>query len=173
MACASLTGITYQCLSSLGGIKNIYIVDANSVTSSTVSNGVVTAISLSGGDTFKTFQFETRKSTSTFTEEATVTRENGTIFYTQTVQLNIPYREASKRNKLLVLAQAESLAVIIKDNNDKYWFGGYELGMYLSANVSESGIAKTDYNGYKVTLLGEEPALAYEVDSTIIAAIVS
>ena len=102
MACNSVSGITFQCLQNLGGISEIYIANFESV-SATTSNGigVITDIDMTGSTKFERFQFETRVGTSTFSEEATVTLEAGSTFYTQTTTLVIPRKDSEKRNKLL------------------------------------------------------------------------
>ena len=41
----------------------------------------------------------------------------------------------------------------------------------MTENNSENGTVKTDRNGYTITFVGEEPEMASEVDSTIIAAL--
>ena len=175
MACQSISGITYTCLSSTAGIANIWIANQDSLSASTVdaNSDVITALAFAGGELFHNFQFETRKATSTFSEEATVTIENGSTFYTQTTTLYIPNKGSSKRHKLLLLAQNPRLLILIQDNNGTYWLSGYESGAYMATNVAAQGVAKSDQNGYLMTFIAEEPKMAYEVDSTIVSALVT
>lgn len=160
MACNALIGITYSCLSNTGGVKSVEIGNFDSLTSYTLnSDGSISAA------TFSTppvgFQFN--KNTSSFTEEATISIENGTTFYSQTVNLVIPRREASKRAKILLLADGQpNLFLIVKDQNDLKWFIGLENGANLTALVDQTGVAKTDANGYTLTFLAEEPSMSPE-----------
>lgn len=174
MACASISGISQSCLSNLGGIQKIYITNFENITGTT-SNGIgtLTDIDMSGSSKFQEFEFVTVKSTSTFSEEATVTLENSSVFYVQTTTLVIGRKESSKRQKILLLAQGNpKLAIIIQDNNGAYWFSGFQNGAYLSTNVASHGTAKTDLNGYTITFVAEEPSMANEIDSAVIPTII-
>lgn len=168
--CNTLTGITFSCLANSGGVREILIACYDSVAGATVSNGFVTGITMESGEKFHQFQFN--KNTSSVTEEATVNLENGVTFYTQTVNLVIPYREVAKRNAILLLADGQpNLHIIVRDYNDNYWWIGNYAGANLSTLTTGSGTAKADLNGYTISFVAEEPMLAYEVDSTIIAGI--
>jgi hypothetical protein len=169
--CNSITGITFSCLANSGGVREIFIACYDSVSGATVSNGLVTGITMEAGQTFHQFQFN--KKTSSITEEASVNLENGVTFYTQTVTLVIPYREVSKRNSILLLADGQpNLHVIVRDYNDNYWWVGNYAGANLTGLTTGSGTAKDDLNGYTITLVAEEPYLAYEVDSAVIPTII-
>lgn len=173
MACNSISAITYTCLQNAGGVKAIYITNFSNVTGTTANSiGTLTAIGMNGSAKFQEFQFN--RNTSSIEEEATINLENGTTFYTQTVNLVIPRREASKRDKILVLATGQpKLAVIVKDSNDAYWFVGLGNGAYLTSNKTGSGVKKDDANAYTLTIVGEEALLAPEVDSAILASIIA
>ena len=167
--CNSITGITFSCLSNTGGVKEIYIACFDSLVSATVSSGEIIFATVSAP--FEQFQFN--KNTSSITEEATINLENGTTFYTQTVTLVIPRREVSKRNAILLLADGQpNLHIIVKDQNDEYWWVGYENGANLTANVTGSGTTKTELNGYTLTFTAEEPSLALGIDPAVIPTII-
>jgi len=171
--CNAVSGITYSCLSNVGGIKEAYITNFENVVSYTANTqGTITNIAMSGGTKFAQFQFN--NNTGSLNEELTSDLTNGVSFYTQTANLVIPRREASKRDKILVLAEGQpKLALIIKDSNNVYWFVGLNEGAYLTANVTGSGTAKADANNYQLTFTAEEAELAPEVLSTIISSITS
>lgn len=172
MGCISelLTGgISLGCENNSGGVRKIYITDFVSVTGLTQdSDEVITGISLNSGAVY--YDFEFNRNTSSYQETATVSLENGTTFYTQVVTLVIPRREYAKRNKIKLLAAGQKkLSIIVEDSNGLFWLFGEEEGCILSALDGGSGVAKTDLNGYTITLTAEEPDQAKEVDSTIIA----
>jgi|ERR1043165_3666876 hypothetical protein len=171
MACSAISAVTYTCLQNTGGVKNIYITNFENVTGTTANGiGTLTDIDLSGSAKFQQFQFN--RNTSSIEEEATINLENGTTFYTQTVNLVIPRRQAATRDKILVLASGQpKLAVIVEDQNGLFWFVGLENGAYLTSNKTGSGVKKDDANAYTLTLVGEEPDLAPEVDSSVISGI--
>ena len=169
--CNTVQGITYSCLSNVGGIKEAYITNFENVTATTLTSGSLSAVTMASGSVFVPFQFN--NNTGALSEELTSDLVNGTVFYTQTVTLVIPRREAAKRDKLLILAEGQpKLAIIIKDSNGLYWFIGLGEGAYLTANSTGSGTAKADANNYQLTFVAEEAALAPEVDAAVIPTII-
>jgi hypothetical protein len=171
MSCTLINaGIAKDCSNNIGGISKIYITDFESVDTLTVGTGeTITTITMVGGRTFYEYQFN--RNTATFTENAVVNVENGSLFYDQTVTLRIPKREQTKRDKLALLTQKD-LAVIVLDQNGKYWYPGELNGVYLSEMPSESGTAKGDFNGYTITLKGEELEGAREVEASAVTAVI-
>lgn len=171
MSCNAVSAVTFSCLQNTGGIKAIYITNWENVTGTTANGiGTLTAVGMNGSALFQEFQFN--PNTSSINEEATINLENGSTFYSQTVNLVIPRRQSATRNKLLVLSTGQpKLAIIVKDYNDAYWFVGLESGAYLTANVTGSGVKKDDGNNYTLTFVAEEPELAPEVDASVISSI--
>jgi hypothetical protein len=76
--------------------------------------------------------------------------------------------EATKRNQILLMAEATSMVVVFKDNNGKYFSVGLEKGAYMSAGSAASGTAYGDRSGYELTISGMEAAPAYEVTGSIV-----
>jgi hypothetical protein len=78
--------------------------------------------------------------------------------------------EATKRNELLLMAQATSMVIVAKDGNGKYWSIGVEKGAFMVSGSATSGTAYGDRNGYEIVLGGLEPSPIFEVTSTIVEA---
>ena len=76
--------------------------------------------------------------------------------------------EASKRDQLLLLAQATTMVVIAKDGNGNYWSIGVEKGAFMVSGSATSGTAYGDRNGYEIVLGGLEPSPMFTVTSTIV-----
>jgi len=170
MSCSNITsGFTLDCNDSQGGIEKIFI--ANGPTESiTESNGVVTAITVGGAALTPSdfFVFETPRQTSTANENVTISQENGTVTYEQSVTMMFNKMEAAKRNQLLLMAEATSMVVVAKDNNGKYWSIGLERGAYTTSATVTSGTAYGDKSGYEITISGLEASPMYEVTGTIV-----
>ena len=173
MACnTSLTSILKSCDNNTGGVVKFYIAPSEFVTGTTVSAGTVTAISMSGSSKFVEYQFN--KNTANYVEEAAISLENGSTFFTTTVTLSIPRREVVKRNSIaLVAAGQRDLKIILKDGNGLYWYVGYANSANLTALGEGSGTAKGDGSKYTLTFVAEEPDLMYEVNSSIISALIA
>jgi len=169
--CETITGIAKGCENNLGGIKKIYIANKCHVSGSTISDGVIDSITMSGGTTFAEFEFN--KNSSNFVEEGAMSLENGSTLHTVTTSIMIPRREVAKRNALLLLTAGHpDLWVIIEDMNGIFWLQGYENGANVTALGEGSGTAKNDGSKYSITILSEEPEQMPEVDATIIPGLI-
>lgn len=158
MACSIAQGNELGCRDSVGGIETIYITEFENVTSITSSSGQISAITKSGGTSFKVFKLE--KENAEFTEAINSSVENGTLFYEQTLSFTMKKMSASNRNNIRNIAQ-NRLMVIVKDNNGTYWVMGETRGADLTGdNSAKTGKAFGDMNGYSLTLVGKEPAPA-------------
>jgi hypothetical protein len=165
MSCILTNGIPLGCLDSTGGIKNVLIAKYDdAATSFTEAAGVITAITST--ETF--YQFKFRNQTSSFTEEGGHSVENGTNFWTQTVNMIFHKLETDKRNAILLLAKTD-LHIIVETQNGDYWMVGKSNGANLTASASATGQAYGDLNGWTIALTGTEPEPANEIDSAVIA----
>lgn len=163
--CTLTEGIPLACLESTGGIKNVYIAAFDEAGAWTFdADDVITA--WTGTNTFYTFKF--RPQTSSFTEEGSHSVENGTNFWTQTLALLFHKMEASKRNNILLLAQA-SMQIVVETQNGEYWVMGVQNGANLTASTSNTGQGYGDLNGYNITITGLEPKMANEMDAATFA----
>jgi hypothetical protein len=171
--CDTLIGIDGSCASNTGGVTKIYVAQFDLITGTTESNGSLTAIGVSGG-TAPFYEFAFNRNTCNYTENGTISIENGSVYYEQVVQITIPRREAAKKVAIeKMTAGLQRLVVIVKDSNDLYWYFGLTDGAVVTANTGGSGTAKGDANNYVITLTAEEPAMAPEVTPGIIAALLA
>lgn len=171
--CNSLTGgIAKSCELSSGGLRKVYITDLCNINSLVLASpsGKISAINMASATGFYEFSFP--KNSSGYTEELTSEEIAGSQFYTQTLTLVINRREKVKGDTIQLLAAFKRLAIIVLDSNGKFWLLGNDEGMTLSGNTGGSGLAKPDANNYTLTFTAEEPALANEVESAAVSAVV-
>jgi hypothetical protein len=159
MACTTLETILKGCDSNIGGITSIYINDQDNVVGPVdVTAYVVTDF---GTLTDQFVEFEFRRNTGMYTEEAAIDLVNGSSYYTQTVTLIFHRREAAKSKAIKILGEGQrDLALVVGDANGKYW---YFPNAQLTAVTEGSGTAKADGSKYSVTFVAEAENLAYEV----------
>jgi len=116
-------------------------------------------------------EFEIRRNTGSYTEDAAIDLVNGSSYVTATITLMFHRRDQAKSQAIKVLGAGQQyLNAIIEDANGKFWYFPY---LQLSAVGEGSGTARADGSKYSVTLIAENDFLAYEVDSTIIAALIA
>lgn len=159
MACELSTGFTLDCKDGIGGIKKIILCDT--VTSLTLdANEIVTAIvGPVAGDLF-TYELPTQ--TGSFEETINFNRDNGTVFYTQTVNVMLQKLSSAKRLELQTVAKARPI-VFVNDSNDNWWAVGYEYGADLSTSTAATGATLGDANGYTLAFVHETPKRAYKL----------
>jgi len=172
MSCSNISsGFTLDCNDSQGGVDKIFIANGP-VESFTEAAGLVSAITVGGSAIAPAdfFEFEVPRQTSSITETPTPSQENGTLFFDQAVTFYLNKMEAEKRNQLLLMAQATSMIVVVKDTNGKYWSVGLEKGAYMSGGSTTTGVSYGDRNGYEIIISGMEKEPMFEVDGSIVEA---
>ena len=172
MSCSAITGgILDLCNDGFSGIDKVFIANGP-VESFAETAGVVTAITVGGAALTPTdfFTFEVPRQTSSITETVTATQENGTLTFQQDCSMVFNHLSAEKRNQLLLIGQATTMVVVVKDNSAQYWSIGIENGAYLTAGTVTSGVAYSDRGGMEITVSGLERNPMFEVTSTIVEA---
>lgn len=171
MACQVTSGWNLDCKDSQGGVGKVFLANGK-ISGFTAAAGVVTAISVAGTPLTPSdfFKIEVPKQTSTLTESIEASTENGTVVYTQTLELIFNKMEAAKRNQILLMAQNEDLILVVEDNNGVYWSVGLERGATLTAAELTSGTAFADRNGGSLTLTGIESTPMFVVTGSIVEA---
>jgi len=152
MACDTLTrGRQEPCKNSVGGIKNIYFTDYGDF--GTVDVSADDEITNMTG-TFTAFKYEV-KGNSSLEQTVNSSRENGTTFYEQT--LNLTLKKLSKEdNKELKLLAYGRPHVAVEDYNGNVMVVGLEHGADVSGGTVVTGAAMGDLSGYTLTLTGME-----------------
>jgi hypothetical protein len=163
MACLLSTGYTLGCRDSIGGIQDVWIGNfGGNATYTLNANDVVTAFT---GSTVSYFKFEQEMETGQFNQNGAYSVENGTVFFTQELLLTFHKNDATLRNQLLVLSQA-NMSVIVKDQRGEFWLMGYQNGVRATAGAMNTGKAFGDLNGFTITLTAKEPEPAHPISST-------
>ena len=151
MACDTLTrGRQEPCKNSVGGIKNIYFTDFGDFGTVTLTDDEITDMS----GTFTAFKYEV-KGNSSLEQTVNSSRENGTTFYEQT--LNLTLKKLSKEdNKELKLLAYGRPHVAVEDYNGNVMVVGLEHGADVSGGTVVTGAAMGDLSGYTLTLTAME-----------------
>lgn len=154
----------------MGGIIEVLFANKEDVQGVTLTEDMVSAISMSSGMKFTKFQFA--RNTGSMSSNYTVDQTTGVRFVTTDLVLVFNRMETSKRVAINALMQND-LVAIVKDANGKYWYLGYDEALNATAGDGLTGTARADRNGYSVTLQDNSHEMPYEVDADIIAALVA
>lgn len=162
MACnQTLSGLAQDCATSLGGIAEVYIASRDDVTTVTVTEDKVTAITMGSTAKFKKYYF--RPQTGSMTTNLQVNAQNGTNYWLTDLILQFTRMETTKRIEISALAVNDMVA-IVKDANGVYWYLGYDNPMTASAGTGQTGTARDDGNYYQITLQDASSKPPYEVE---------
>lgn len=99
--------------------------------------------------------YEIAKNSGSFTQTITSSVENGTLYYSQVLELTLPVLSAATSVEIDELLKAR-LAVVVEDNNGNYFVMGLKHGVEGSGGAIQTGAAKGDLNGYQLNLISEE-----------------
>lgn len=151
------------------GISKIYVTELANVSSSVVSSGSVTALTLQAGTFMQTYT--PKKTVASATETVTISVPNGAITYEPTVDTTFSKMQATVYSELQVLAQND-LVVAFKTYDGSFFITGLSNGLNvstLSAATGKSG--GTDLNGYTLQLKGSEPVGILQISGSLITAL--
>jgi len=167
MACLLTSGRSLGCKKSVGGLKNIYFADYGTLGDATIVSGEITVLS----GTPDWYKYEI-KGNSSLENTINSSRENGTTFYTQTLNLTLPILDKATQEEIKLLAVSRP-HVAIEDYNGNFFLVGLENGAEVTGGTIVTGAAMGDLSGFTLTLEGQEKEPAYFVTPVVITADVS
>ena len=173
MACALLNGRGLECREAVGGLRNVYFANHDTLGAYTVdADGQLTAVA----GTTNVFKYALNPQSSEYTETITVSEDNGTVFYEQVTTLMLPNLSKAALSALRLLTQGR-FQIFTEDNNiiESKGFGQcYLVGAYNGATVTGGSVALGkalgDMSGYTLTITSREKrsALIIEEGATTI-----
>ena len=162
MSCTLTLGRKEPCKDVVGGIKNVYFVDFGDLT--ITYDATDTDVVQSVGTSVASFKYEL-KGNSSFEQTITSSRENGTTFFEQTLNLTLKKltKEDNKELKLLAYGRPH---VVIEDYNANLFIMGIEHGAEVSGGSIVTGAGMADLSGYTLTFTAQETAPANFIEKT-------
>lgn len=133
----------------------------------TVTTGEATALNGLTGETV--YKYVIQGDGNTFTQSSVTDKKVGTKVNTQTLVGQLKSIDASTNVELDKMASG-NIAGVVKDFNGKYyWFA--EDGVNVTCTIETvTGGARTDFNGYNVTLVAETRDKAPVLNSATVTA---
>jgi len=162
MACTALTrGRGLDCNRISGGVKKIFFSVYDPDVSYTYDGTNPLEIDAIDWDGSTIYEYVMPLGVASITDTITGSRENGTIFYTPTVNiiLNRLTKEDQNEIKLLGKSKVRIFAQLnqqLANGHDVFIALGMANGLELNAGTMDSGAAFGDRNGYTLTFDGLE-----------------
>lgn len=151
MACDLTLGRKEPCKDVVGGIQSVYFLNFGSIT--TTFDGTNTDV-IDDLGTVSAFEYDV-KGNSSFEQTINSSRENGTTFYEQTLNLTL-HKLTIQDHKELKLLTFGRPHVVVQDYNGNAFIMGLEHGADVSGGTIVTGAAMGDLSGYTLTLTGQE-----------------
>lgn len=164
MSCTALTkGRGLDCSRIAGGVKNIYFSVYSDFGSTDWSyDGThpqeIDSIDWNNNSIYK---YVMPLGVANVTDTITGSTENGTIFYTPTVNIMLNKLTKEDQNQIRLLGQTKVRILVelnakLSSGHDVILACGFENGMDLNTGTADSGAAFGDRNGYTLTFTGME-----------------
>ena len=162
MACTSLTkGRGLDCNRISGGVRYIYFAVHDQIDSyayDAVDLSTIDTIDF-GGNTI--YRYTVPRGSTTVNESITGSTENGTLFYTPTVNMVLNRLTQQDQQEIKLLGQTQvsifaQLNATLANGHDVIVALGMANAMSLNAGTADSGAAFGDRNGYTLTFDGLE-----------------
>ena len=163
MACLLSTGRSVPCKSAFGGIKTVFMADFGAITGLTIDATTKEVTALTGSPTW--YQYDV-KGNSSLETTVTSSRENGTTFYTQTLNLTLTFLDAMTQAELQTVAVARPY-VVVEDYYGNSFLCGFENGMELTGGTVVTGAAAGDLSGFTITMEGMEERAPYFLTTAV------
>jgi hypothetical protein len=163
MACDLSSGRLEVCKDSVGGLKAVYFVnygDATGYTYDVTNTDVIDAVA----GTPSAYKYDL-KGASTFTQNVNSSRENGTTFYEQVLELTFKKLTVKDHKELKLMAYGRP-QVIVEDNNGNFFYAGLEHGMDVTGGTILTSGDMGGLSGYTITLTGQEQVPANFIGDT-------
>lgn len=154
MACEMTNGYNDRtCTNGKGGIKSVLLFPVSAiVTPITMSGNEITSMTVTG----ETFLYKLKSNLSSYTAPIKVNKENGTLWYEQTLTMILASDTKELRAELHLLAQNEVCALVEKADGTIVALGLEEGLQVNDGGDYTSGVAKSDRNGHTIVLAGLE-----------------
>ena len=147
--CDLTSGRLLDCKDSVGGIRSILLMNLSDYIPD-YTGTVLSSVTAATG-----WRYDLPKSTGSLSEAITISSENGTCFYEDTLTIKLHRLDNAMRDELKLIAQNRMVCFIL-DNNNNQWCIGEVLGAELTAGTAATGQALGDTYGYDLTITSQE-----------------
>lgn len=170
-SCALTQGYTFVgCKDQAAGIDELLVIEYDKVTAITIASNIVTVITRTTGSLFRRYILD--KERGEFSYDMTGNKENGINTYLHKIAFTTNGLTTSQTFELDRVGKNFTL-MIAKGNDGVYRLFGKDKGMEATSITNSSGKELAGFHGNVASFESIQKLPAYEVDSTIIAALLT
>lgn len=170
MACALTAGKDYKACKTVAGTKAFLITEFANITAITKTAGVVTAMTQAGSTVF--FRYKMAAQVGSWKQDTTSNKTTGTYGLTTEATMPIQGIDQATQTELGLLIK-NKLMLIAEENDGTYWLLGEDFGMDVTTDALVGGTNMADFRGNTITFQGDAYTRVCEVNSGIIAGLLS
>jgi|TARA_Y100000289_G_scaffold11082_1_gene10204 hypothetical protein len=168
MSCDITNGRVEECKDSVSGLKAIYFanfddLDTDNITYDGTHGDVIDTWQPASPITL--YKYELKSNENSFTTAVQTSRDNGTTFFEQTLQISLKKQDFAMHKNIKLLAYGRP-RIIVRTMTDQFFLMGLAQGCDTTAGEISSGAALGDFNGYKLTFVASEVLPANFIDIT-------
>jgi len=165
--CELTAGYTKPPCASFGGTKSVIVYNTENQTAITIASNVVSTLTVASG---KAFRITPDMASIDFTETATRSRENNSIFFASTCAITLKDDTQATRDLVDLISKGFITIAQEKENGTNLIYGTGN-GMTVDTSAITTGMNYEDLNGVVISLVGKESYIAPSVSDVIIAGI--
>jgi hypothetical protein len=171
MACNMTTGYNDRtCTNGKGGILSVLLFPVGNISgTTTITANEITSLTVTG----EVFLYKLKSNLSSFTAPIKVNKENGTLWYEQSLSMILASDTKELRSEIHLLAQNEVCCLVEKANGTWVALGLNEGLQVADANEYTSGVLKSDRQGHVIVLNGMENDEVPDVNDSVITTLLS
>jgi len=166
MSCDLSLGRIEPCKDVVGGLDAVYFINfddapVEDIDYNATNTDVIEKLN-STPSTIEAYKYEL-KGTSSFEQTITSSRDNGTTFFEQVLNLSLKKQDLATHKEVKLMAFGRP-HIIVKDHNNNFFYCGLEHGAEVTGGTIATGAAMGDMSGYTITLTAQErvPANFFE-----------
>jgi hypothetical protein len=170
MSCEMTSGYNDRtCTNGKGGIKSVLLFPLGNIATSNITLNEVTTLTVTG----ETFLYKLKSNLSSYTAPIKVNKDNGTLFYEQSLSMILASDSKELRSEIHLLAQNE-VCCLVENADGTIVALGFGEGLQIAdANEYTSGVLKGDRKGHVLVLNGMENDEVPDVDPAIYATLLT
>ena len=157
------------CTNGKGGIKSVLLFPLGNVATSNITLNEVTTLTVTG----ETFLYKLKSNLSSYTAPIKVDKNNGTLWYEQSLSMILASDNKELRSEIHLLAQNEVVCLVENADGSIVALGFGEGLQIADANEYTSGVLKGDRRGHTLVLNGMENEEVPDVDPAIYATLLT
>ena len=173
MSCDITNGRVEECKDSVSGLKAIYFANFDDLSTDGIvydATNTDTIDSWQPAAQLSLFKYELKSNENSFTTAIQTSRDNGTTFFEQTLQISLKKQDQAMHKSIKLLSFGRP-RIIIQTMTDQFFLMGLAQGADTTAGEISSGAALGDFNGYKLTFVASEVLPANFIDVSTEAAL--